>query len=402
VSDTPSWDVQWSAIFLPERSFRHHIRRQQHGAGRDVDISLWVSTADLVSPPALLSMGFSLCGPIFGKRRSDIPAADVEDVEPPPRRGRETLRKRTPVPPSTRSREESSTVAKKEGASSAVELDNVGPVRSSMDVRSGSASPPRLEVTVDPPSDCAELSADPPVKPPAPPKQLDQQDLEKPSTELEELEESPVSTQEVAEVPPKHRRQSLPVCPPSLVPGSPPAVAADRIKTVPKRASTWSEDLHKDAPYAFMPRPYGFGSGWQSRPDLMEEALAVWQTPSPTSPSSIPSAARTPSDASLTTASSLSSESIPSPKETVDIRYPLSPQRQKFMSGVPLRTISAQPSLTSLSPRQSTANLGQLLARHALLESRRQILMQLHEVEQEQELILDELAASVPEEQFQA
>jgi hypothetical protein len=40
----------------------------------------------------------------------------------------------------------------------------------------------------------------------------------------------------------------------------------------------------------------------------------------------------------------------------------------------------------------------QLLARHALLESRRQILLHLHEVEQEQERILEELA-TMPEEE---
>jgi len=49
-----------------------------------------------------------------------------------------------------------------------------------------------------------------------------------------------------------------------------------------------------------------------------------------------------------------------------------------------------------LSVRQSSGNIDQLLARHALLESRRQILLHLHEVEQEQEQILEELA-SMPE-----
>jgi hypothetical protein len=39
----------------------------------------------------------------------------------------------------------------------------------------------------------------------------------------------------------------------------------------------------------------------------------------------------------------------------------------------------------------------QLLARHALLESRRQILLRLHELEQEQERILEDLA-TMPEE----
>ena len=66
---------------------------------------------------------------------------------------------------------------------------------------------------------------------------------------------------------------------------------------------------------------------------------------------------------------------------------------------VPTRSLSAQP---RLSMRQSSGNMSQLLARHALLESRKQILLQLHEVEQEQEWILDELATMPEEEQAKA
>ena len=234
-----------------------------------------------------------LCGPLFGRRRRPETTAPGDEGEPAPRRGRETLRKKTPTPPAAPSRETSSTAAKKDRPPSAIELDNAAPVRASLDEHRGPPPAPQLEVTVDPPPDCVELSADPPLKP-LPVQEYERQRPERPSVEIEESRESPDLDQALVAVPArsKHRRQSLPAYPLSLVPGSPPVTVVEKIKTGPRRGSTWSEDLHSGTTYAFLPRSYGFGSGWQSRPDLVEEAMAVWQTVS-ASPSSSPSACRT-------------------------------------------------------------------------------------------------------------
>jgi len=200
----------------------------------------------------------------------------------------------------------------------------------------------------------------------------------------------------------KQRSASLPGCPVFLVPES---EYIDR-QTQPWRdvtsaAATGAEQV-VDSP---------------TSASLLESTFADWQqsaamspASSSPSPSSCSSAERRGSASTLSpfAPSTPASSRTSPPCTTPDGLANPSP----LFEGVAAANLNAllrdqhRPSLAQLTPqrqsprlsvRQSSSNIDQLLARHALLESRRQILLQLHEVEKEQERIVEELAA-MPEE----
>jgi hypothetical protein len=143
---------------------------------------------------------------------------------------------------------------------------------------------------------------------------------------------------------------------------------------------------------------------------LLGSTFADCQLSTATSPAPLPSssssssAGRTTSASTLppltpsTAASSRTSLPVGTPdygianptlqSKQIDVHDTLSRDHRPRLSQLtPMR------SAPRLSVRQSSGNIDQLLARHALLESRRQILLRLYDAEQEQEQILEELAA---------
>lgn len=159
----------------------------------------------------------------------------------------------------------------------------------------------------------------------------------------------------------------------------------------PSRASTWGEQSPTTLPFGSPPRRLGFASGCWSSSDVVGGSLSGINLVSPTmSPLSVFST--TSGDDILSTISPLSLRGPLSP-ETSFPSNEILPDSQ-VTSQIPPGALSPEPSLAS---KHSSANMNQLLARHALLESRRQILLKLHDIEQEQWHILEELA-TVPQE----
>lgn len=197
----------------------------------------------------------------------------------------------------------------------------------------------------------------------------------------------------------------MPACPPFLVPGSPPAGSEDNTNAQQsyKRSATLGAEAPVGANLEVVPSKHGFGSGWWRGPDLLDSTLADWQAASPMSLSSSGRSGSQSTISPYSLATPMSSQSsLPVKEDLESSNQSLTRGRKPSLSQLPMvptRSLSAQP---RLSMRQSSGNMSQLLARHALLESRKQILLQLHEVEQEQEWILDELATMPEEEQAKA
>lgn len=178
------------------------------------------------------------------------------------------------------------------------------------------------------------------------------------------------------------RSQSLQRFPSCLVPGSESSGVRYH---APVRAATWSDEAPKDG-------PTGFGSGWWSgngphpggipNSQNLSTVSPSWELDNPSASTIFPSPSPVnPLSSEISLISRTGPDATPHPLAAVT--------RRGSASHLPLEA--------TLSPRHSSSNMKRLMARHSVLESRRQILLQLHEIEQQQQLILEELA-DMPEE----
>lgn len=269
---------------------------------------------------------------------------------------RETLQKKTPAPPASSNHSVEILAAPDYAKPSAAELEVESPVDTGI-------------------PDCAELPTNPPTSIQPPPIT--------PSTWI------------------KQRSASLPGCPEFLVPGS---------GYIDRQIQPWRDVTHAATSAEQVVESPTSAS-------RLESTLADWQQLAAMSPaSSLPSPSSCSSAERRGSASTLSPFTPPTPASsrtsppctTPDGLANLSPLSEGVAAANPkallrdqyrpsLIQLAPQPQRPRLSVRQSSSNIEQLLARHALLESRRQILLQLHEVEKEQERIVEELGA-MPEE----
>lgn len=341
-------------------------------------------------------MGLLCCG-IWRRRR---PEQSVREAET---KRRETLQKKMPISQSPEpgvrpeTPEKKSEVSRVDSTARPAELgvgtitaNPLGP-QETREIKQDSAATTAatIIVQVDPPPECVELPADPAPRPTPPAESVDTpEDAGGPCTPGPKQFKPYRGT--VLEAIGKQHIPRLVSCPPCLVPGSSSVAPEDKAPNSLQRSATWGEESSKTM-MAFFPTRLGFGDPWWPGTDLTDDGtLCDWQTASPTD-ISITSA----SDMSPTfSASPLSSEASLPLRDSPDPKP--SPLRLKTMSQVSLASTNTSQE-RNLSPRRSSANINQLLARHVMLESRRQILLKLQEIEQEQEEILETLA-TMPEE----
>jgi len=350
---------------------------------------------------------FSLFFSSRRKRQRELEIRRQESRRQLDARKRETLRKKVPTPvpddPSRRASplsEKPKDVPLTETPVKAAELDVKATVphptqgqkdRNMKRHRSLQAAPRLPLVFVDPPPECAELSGDSITHPPR-------------SSELAELPHSEVperrrGSQEAAGC----RNMADEPCPPCLVPGFRWVGSEDRPPKTPLRSSTWPyEGLSKTAFTESIGPSIGFrtpdeedrlaNAKSEKAEEDAQEPVITMETPSTVATDTPPAMSPISPSSPLSSNTSLSSEDEDTIKPLISTRRRntgsvIKPPGSQADSSPP------PPVELGLYPKGSTTSLKQLRARHSLLESRRQTLLQLHRIEQEQEEILNMLAS---------
>jgi hypothetical protein len=232
---------------------------------------------------------------------------------------------------------------------------------------------PLPQVLVDPPPDCAELAGEPVATP--------HTDGSREPAELEHRE--PRCFENAADEP----------CPPCLVPGLKWSGRGGQQTWPQLRSSTWPYD---GLSRAGVMESVGSSISFRGADDedkaanarRVEAGDSSSTTLSETPPTLSPTSQSTP----LSSSTNLSTEDgdVVSPLDLAPVRkaVPVTKPMGCVEDGSPSPTIQR-----GLYSKGSAVSLKQLRARHSLLETRRQTLLQLQRIEQEQEEILEMLAS---------